>query len=76
VWDYAFTPHRVGPLHRHVRDAVAVWMEGGKLRATPRDGAPAVNTQTKFTATYSRRGSVHTEEAIEGTPHAYVFELK
>ncbi len=76
VWDYAFTPHRVGPLHRHVRDAVAVWVEGGKLRATPRDGASNVNTQTKFTATYSRRGSVHTEEAIEGTPHAYVFELK
>ena len=76
VWDYAFTPHRVGPLHRHVRDAVAVWVEGGKLRATPRDGASSVNTQTKFTATYSRRGSVHTEEAIEGTPHAYVFELK
>jgi quercetin dioxygenase-like cupin family protein len=76
VWDYAFTLHRVGPLHRHVRDAVAVWMEGGKLRATPRDGAPSVNTQTKFTATYSRRGTVHTEEAIEGAPHAYVFELK
>ena len=76
VWDYAFTPHRVGPLHRHVRDAVAVWAEGGKLRATPRDGVSSVNTQTKFTATYSRRGSVHTEEAIEGTPHAYVFELK
>jgi len=76
VWDYAFTPHRVGALHRHVRDAVAVWLEGGKLRATPRDGTPSVNTQTKFTATYSRRGSVHTEEAIEGAPHAYVFELK
>jgi hypothetical protein len=59
-----------------VRDAVAVWVEGGKLRATPRDGVSSVNTQTKFTATYSRRGSVHTEEAIEGTPHAYVFELK
>ncbi len=76
VWDYAFTPHRVGPLHRHVRDAVAVWVEGGTLRATPRDGASRVNTQTKFTATYSMRGSVHTEEAIEGAPHAYVFELK
>jgi predicted metal-dependent enzyme (double-stranded beta helix superfamily) len=76
IWDYTFTPRRVGPLHRHVRDAVAVWLEGGKLKTTPRDGAPGVNTQTKFTATYSRRGTVHTEEAIEGAPHAYVFELK
>jgi len=66
----------VGPLHRHLRDAVAVWMTGGRLRSTPRDGAPTVATQTKFTATYSRRGSVHTEEAIEGAPRAYVFELK
>jgi len=76
VWDYAFTLHRVGPLHRHVRDAVAVWMDGGTLKTTPRDGAPNLNTQTKFTATYSRRGTVHTEEAVEGAPHAYVFELK
>jgi hypothetical protein len=76
VWDYAFTPYRIGPLHRHVRDAVAVWVDGGKLRTTQRDGASNVNTQTKFTATYSRRGGVHTEEAVEGTPHAYVFELK
>jgi hypothetical protein len=76
VWDYAFTLHRVGPLHRHVRDAVAVWLEGGKLKTTSREGSSSVNTQTKFTATYSRRGNVHTEEAIEGAPHAYVFELK
>jgi len=76
IWDYTFTNGRVGPVHRHVRDAVAVWMTGGKLRSTPRDGAPTVATQTKFTATYSRRGSVHTEEAIEGAPRAYVFELK
>lgn len=76
VWDYAFAPGRVVPLHRHVRDAVAVWIEGGRLRATPRDGAPNESTQVKFTATYSRRGTVHTEEGIEGRPHAYVFELK
>ena len=72
------TPSRLSavPLHRHVRDAVAVWVEGDKLRATPRGGASSVITQMKFTATYSRRGTVHTEEAIEGTPRAYVFELK
>jgi len=76
IWDYAFTKGRVGPVHRHVRDAVAVWMADGKLRSTPRDGAPTITTLTKFTATYSRRGNVHTEEAIEGAPRAYVFELK
>jgi hypothetical protein len=76
IWDYAWPPRHVGPLHRHVRDNVVVWMEGGKLRSSPRDGAPTVNTLTKFTATYSRRGNIHSEEAIEGAPHAYVFELK
>ena len=76
IWDYAFLTGRVGPLHRHVRDAVVVWMADGRLRSMPRDGAPTVTTLTKFTATYSRRGNVHTEEAIEGAPRAYVFELK
>ena len=76
IWDYAFTKGHVGPVHRHVRDAVAVWMAEGKLRTTRPDGAPTVTTLTKFTATYSRRGNVHTEEAIEGAPRAYVFELK
>jgi len=76
IWEYVWPSH-VGQLHRHVRDAVVVWMADGKLRATPRDGgAPNVTTLTKFNATYSRRGTVHTEEAIEGTPHAFVFELK
>src|SRR5947209_5321999 len=76
IWNYAFTMGQVGPVHRHVRDAVVVWMADGKLRSTPRDGAPTVATLTKFTATYSRRGDVHTEEAIEGAPRAYAFELK
>jgi hypothetical protein len=51
-------------------------MADGKLRSTPRDAAAIVTTLTKFTATYSRRGNVHTEEAIEGALRAYVFELK
>lgn len=76
VWDYVFTTGHVGPVHRHVRDAVAVWVADGKLRSTPPGGAPTVTTVRKFTATYSRRGNVHTEEAIEGAPRAYVFELK
>jgi hypothetical protein len=76
IWDYAFTKGHAGPLHRHVRDAVVVWMTGGTLRSTPRGGAPTVTTLTKFTATYSPRGGVHSEEAIEGAPRAYVFELK
>jgi hypothetical protein len=76
IWDYAFIEGRVSAVHRHVRDAVVVWMADGKLRSTPRDGAPTVTTLTKFTATFSPRGNVHTEEAIEGAPRAYVFELK
>lgn len=76
IWDYAWPKGHVGPMHRHVRDNVVVWMEDGKLRSTTRTGAPAITTVTRFTATYSKRGNVHSEEAIEGAPRAYVFELK
>lgn len=76
VWEYAWPPGHSGPLHRHVRDNVVVWMADGKLRSTPRNGAPTVMDVTKFKATYSQRGNVHSEEAIEGVPRAYIFELK
>ncbi|MBI3491142.1 MAG: hypothetical protein HY047_05060 [Acidobacteria bacterium] len=76
VWEYAWPAGHAGPLHRHVRDNVVVWMADGKLRSTPRNGTPAITDVTKFRATYSPRGNVHSEEAIDGAPRAYVFELK
>ena len=76
VWENVWPPGHPGPMHRHVRDNVVVWMADGKLRSTPKGGEPRVTEVRKFTVTYSARGNVHEEEAIEGSPRAYVFELK
>jgi len=76
VWENTWPVGRSGPVHRHVRDNVVVWMADGKLRSTPQGAEPRVTEVRKFTVTYSARGNVHQEEAIEGMPRAYVFELK
>jgi hypothetical protein len=76
VWENTWPLNHPGPLHRHVNDNVVVWMADGKLRSTPRNGEPTVREVRRLTATYSARGNVHKEEAIEGAPRAYVFELK
>jgi len=76
VWENVWPVGQVGPVHRHVLDVVAVWIADGKLRSTAQTGAQSVSEFKRFTATYSKRGNVHSEEAIEGPPRAYVFELK
>lgn len=76
VFENVWPLGKPGPVHRHVRDNVVVWMADGKLRSTPKAGEPRVTDVRKFTVTYSQRGNVHSEEAIEGPPRAYVFELK
>jgi len=76
VWDNIWPVGHAGPVHRHVHDGVVVWMADGKLRSMPGTGAPTVTEVKRMTVTYSRRGNVHSEEAIEGPPRAYVFELK
>jgi uncharacterized RmlC-like cupin family protein len=76
VWENTWPLHHAGPLHRHVHDNVVVWLADGKLRSTPRGGEPSVREVRKFTVTYSARGNVHQEEAIDGAPRGYVFELK
>jgi hypothetical protein len=76
VWDNVWPVGTAGQLHRHVHDNVVVWMADGKLRSTPQTGAPTVTEVRRLTVTYSKRGNVHTEQAMEGPPRAYVFELK
>ena len=76
VFENTWPLHQRGPLHKHVRDVVAVWIAGGKLRSISRTGNENISTMKAFTATMGTRGNEHTEEAIEGPPRAYVFELK
>jgi hypothetical protein len=76
VFENTWPLHQMGPLHKHVRDAVVVWIAGGKLRSISRTGAETITEVKAFTATFGNRGNEHREESIEGPPRAYVFELK
>jgi hypothetical protein len=76
VFENVWPLHQKGPLHKHVRDAVVVWIAGGTLRSTSRTGAQTDTDVKAFTATFGNRGNEHSEEATAGPPRAYVFELK
>jgi hypothetical protein len=76
VYDYTWTVGQKIPMHRHLRDAVVVWLGDGKLRSTAPDAEPGIVEAKVGGFRYATRGTVHTEEAIEGRPRAMIFELK
>ena len=76
VWEYKWAPGSTVPMHHHTRDAIVVWFENGKLRSVPQSGSPSVIEAAVGTIRLSARGTVHSEQAIEGSPHAVIIELK
>jgi hypothetical protein len=76
IWEYKWTLGAPVPLHKHDRDTLVVWFENGKLQSAPLAGAPSVVEASFGKLRYSERGTVHTETAIEGPPHAVIIELK
>jgi hypothetical protein len=76
IWEYKWTLGAPVPLHKHDRDTLVIWFEDGKLQSTPLTGSPSVIDASFGTLRYSERGTVHTETAIDGPPHAVIIELK
>ncbi len=76
VWDYTWTPGVKIPMHRHAHDAVVVWLADGKLRSTSSKAPSSIVDAKIGSVRYSTRGTTHTEEVIEGSPRAMIFELK
>ena len=56
-------------------DAVYVWMGDGTIRQTVDGGAPEVFTAAPGKVQFRPRGSVHRDEAISGTPRAFIYAL-
>ena len=75
LWDYTW---RGTPAHayQHTHDAVVVWLDKGKIRLTPKGGAPSVVDTAAGQVRYVTQGTVETAEFVEGTPRAFVFEIK
>jgi sugar lactone lactonase YvrE len=56
-------------------DAVYIWMGGGTIRQSVDGGAPEVFTAAPGAVQFRARGSRHTDEALSGTPRAFVYSL-
>jgi len=77
AWDYTWRPGRPAPRHADYRDSVAVFLEGGTLRAVAGSREIWKATRQRGQAVYSPRSAdAYSEELVSGTPHAVIVELK
>jgi hypothetical protein len=75
-WDYTWKTHVPVPMHVHDKDSVVVFVEGGTIRTHMADGREETKTVAFKDALFVPRGQTDTEEAISGSPHAVVIELR
>jgi hypothetical protein len=75
-WDYTWTTGHVVPTHVHDKDSVQVFFQGGTIKFTGFDGKTETKTFKFGDARFIPRGTVDSEEAINGSPRAVTIELK
>ena len=75
-WDYTWKPGRVVATHMHDKDSVQVFYRGGTIKFTGADGKSETKRFAFGDARFIPRGTVKSEEAIEGSPRAITIELK
>jgi hypothetical protein len=75
-WDYTWQPGRRVPAHMHDKDSVQVFYQGGTIKFTSADGKSETERFAFGDARFIPRGTIETEEAIEGSPRAITIELK
>jgi hypothetical protein len=63
-------------MHVHDKDSVEIFIEGGIIRTRMADGSESTQTVAFKDARFVPRGRVDTEEAIGGSPHAIIIELR
>ena len=76
VWDVQLTAGGEVPLHAHNLDTVAVFLDGGTIRSIDEDGTAVDTTYAYKDVRFWRAGRVHREVVVDGSPRAYLFELK
>jgi hypothetical protein len=75
-WDHTWQPGKPIALHIHDRDSVQVFMTGGTIRFTDERGKQETKTFAFKDARFIPRGTIDSEEAVSGSPHAVTIELK
>ena len=76
MWDYTWKTAAPTSRHIHDTDTIEVFVDGGTIRTTAKDGRPETDSVAFKKARFVPRGRVDTEEAIAGSPRAIVIELK
>jgi hypothetical protein len=76
AWDFTWRPGQKTRL-ADSRDTVIVFLDGGTIRSISDQGVPNETTRSAGEVAYVPRiAGFHTEEAVRGTPHAVIVELK
>jgi hypothetical protein len=75
-WDYSWQTHKPTATHVHERDSIEIFIEGGVIAYTSKDGAKTSKGYSWKDARFVPRGTVDSEEATSGTPRAMTIELK
>jgi hypothetical protein len=76
MWDYTWKTGASTARHVHDTDTIEVFVNGGTIRTTTKDGSAQTETVAFKKARFVPRGRVDTEEAVAGAPRAIVIELK
>src|SRR5579862_9348735 len=74
MWDYTWTPGKPVSAHIHDRDSIEVYVSGGTLRIKAPVGKEENRTVAKKDARFVPRGTVDSEEAVNGAPRAVTIE--
>ena len=76
VWDVQLSEGDEVPLHVHNADTVAVFLAGGTVRSIEEDGTASDATYAYKDVRFWPAGRVHREVVVDGSPRAYLFELR
>jgi hypothetical protein len=76
VTDLALAPGQAGPATPPDRDAVVVFLEGGRVRTRTADGHTQVRTRRFGDAVFVAKGTQAADEALDGPVHEVVVALK
>ena len=76
VWDVELNAGDEVPLHVHNADTVAVFLAGGTIRSIDEDGTASDAEYAYKDVRFWPAGRVHREVVVDGSPRAYLFELR
>ena len=76
IWDYTWAPKKTVAKHVHDRDSVEVFVGEGTLVTHYADGRAESKTVAYGDTRFIPKGQVDTEEAVNGSPRAFIIELK